>query len=102
MPSAAEALAWLERDAPSVAILDYSLKDGPCTALARTLRERGVPFIIYSGTTNLGTVTKNQQSGGGAWNTLGTWSFAAGWNKVQVSRWAADGYVVIADAIRVR
>ena len=45
---------------------------------------------------------KNQQTGGGVWNTLGTWSFPAGWNKVQLSRWAAQGYVVVADAIQVR
>ncbi len=35
-------------------------------------------------------------------DTLGTWSFSAGWNKVQLSRWTTAGSYVIADAIRVR
>jgi DNA-binding response OmpR family regulator len=48
LPSAAEALEWLRTNAPSFAIVDYTLKDGPCTALVRTLQERGVPFVIYS------------------------------------------------------
>jgi DNA-binding response OmpR family regulator len=47
--STAEALAWLGTNTPSVAIIDYSLKDGPCTVLVRILRERGIPFVIYSG-----------------------------------------------------
>jgi hypothetical protein len=66
-------------------------------------RSAAAPYIIKnaSGTT-LATVYKNQQTGGGAWNTLGSWSFPAGWNKVQVSRWATAGYVVVADAIQVR
>ncbi len=68
-----------------------------------TNRSSAAPFIITDASgTNLATVYKNQQTGGGAWQTLGTWSFPAGWNKVQVSRWAPEGYVVMADAIRVR
>ncbi len=48
-PSCAEALEWLGSNTPSVAILDYSLKDGPCTTLVHTLRGRGIPFVVYSG-----------------------------------------------------
>jgi DNA-binding response OmpR family regulator len=44
-----EALAWLADQTPDLAIVDYMLRDGPCTALTRTLRERGVPFVIFSG-----------------------------------------------------
>ncbi len=44
-----EALAWLAGDTPDLAIVDYMLRDGPCTALTRTLGERGVPFVIFSG-----------------------------------------------------
>src|ERR687893_2306217 len=44
-----EALAWLADDTPDLAIVDYMLRDGPCTALTRALRERGVPFVIFSG-----------------------------------------------------
>ncbi|HZI14723.1 MAG TPA: peptidoglycan DD-metalloendopeptidase family protein [Myxococcus sp.] len=70
---------------------------------AGTNRSPEAPFIIWNaGGTQLGTVKANQQLNGGKWNTLGTWSFTAGWNKVQLSRWAPEGYVVIADAIQVR
>jgi DNA-binding response OmpR family regulator len=44
-----EALAWLADQTPDLAIVDYMLRDGSCTALTRTLRERGVPFVIFSG-----------------------------------------------------
>ena len=47
--SSAEALEWLGSHTPTVAILDFSLRDGPCTTLARSLREQGLPFVIYSG-----------------------------------------------------
>ncbi|MDY7230285.1 N-acetylmuramoyl-L-alanine amidase [Hyalangium rubrum] len=68
-----------------------------------TNRSTATPFIVWDANGNkLGTVYKNQQTGGGAWQVLGTYSFPAGWNEVQVSRWAAAGSVVIADAIRVR
>ncbi len=49
VPSAAAAMEWLSAHTPSAAILDYSLKDGPCIRLARALRQRGIPFLIYSG-----------------------------------------------------
>ena len=45
----AAALAALETGTPDVAILDAVLSDGPCLELARALRDRGVPFMIYSG-----------------------------------------------------
>jgi hypothetical protein len=70
---------------------------------AGTNRSTATPFVIWdANNTKLGTVYKNQQTGGSAWQTLGTYSFPAGWNEVQVSRWAAAGSVVVADAIRVR
>ncbi len=47
--SCADALAWTEDSTPSIAVLDYKLKDGPCTTLVRVLAERGIPFVIYSG-----------------------------------------------------
>ena len=49
LSSAAAALDWLETHTPSVAILDYTLKDGPCPTLIRRLAERGIPFVVYSG-----------------------------------------------------
>lgn len=66
-------------------------------------RSPSAPFIAYNASgTKLGTVWKNQQTSGSQWVTLGTWNFSAGWNQVVLSRWTGSGYVVIADAIRVR
>jgi DNA-binding response OmpR family regulator len=45
----ADALSWTERNTPTVAILDYKLRDGTCTELARSLTARDVPVVIYSG-----------------------------------------------------
>ena len=44
-----KALAWLQRFTPSLAILDYALRDGSCMELMRELRRRRVPLLIYSG-----------------------------------------------------
>jgi len=66
-------------------------------------RSTTAPFIAFDANGNkLGTVYANQQTNGGKWNQLGTWSFSAGWNKIQLSRWTTSGYVVIADAVRIR
>ena len=68
-----------------------------------TDRSTTAPFIITNASgTRLATVNVNQQINGGRWNTLGSWSFPAGWNKVQLSRWTTAGYQVIADAVQVR
>ncbi len=68
-----------------------------------TDRSTTAPFVAYNAAgTEVGRVSVNQQLNGGQWNTLGTWSFQAGWNKVQLSRWTTAGSVVIADAVRVR
>jgi DNA-binding NtrC family response regulator len=47
--SCAGAEAWLETHTPRFAILDPRLEDGFCTGVARTLTERQVPFIVYTG-----------------------------------------------------
>jgi uncharacterized lipoprotein YddW (UPF0748 family) len=66
-------------------------------------RSDKAPYIVYDADgTKLATVYVNQQTNGGKWNQLGTWSFKKGWNRVQLSRWTTTGYVVIADAVRVR
>jgi hypothetical protein len=71
--------------------------------VAGTNRSAAAAFIVYNANgTQLGTVTKSQQAAGSQWNTLGTYAFTAGWNRVVLSRWQAPGSVVIADAIRVR
>jgi hypothetical protein len=71
--------------------------------VAGSNRSSAAGFIAYaSDGTEVGRATKNQQTAGGAWMNLGTYSFKAGWNRVVLSRWQAPGSVVIADAIRVR
>jgi DNA-binding response OmpR family regulator len=47
--SCSAALASLDRQAPDAAILDIELNDGPCVALARTLRDKGIPFLVLTG-----------------------------------------------------
>jgi DNA-binding NtrC family response regulator len=47
--SCADALAWAKNRTPDMALLDFILKDGPCTELVRTLLQRGVPVLVYSG-----------------------------------------------------
>jgi len=71
--------------------------------VAGSNRSATAPFVIInSNGVNLGTVNVNQQLNGGKWNTLGTYNFTAGWNKIQLSRWTTAGTVVVADAIQVR
>ncbi len=71
--------------------------------VAGTNRSAAATFIAYAASGNeVGRVTRNQQASGGQWNTLGTYAFSAGWNRIVLSRWQAPGAVVIADAIRVR
>jgi len=45
----ADAERWLKSGHPTAAVLDSALKDGPCETLARDLKARGVPVVIYSG-----------------------------------------------------
>lgn len=54
-------------------------------------------FVTHSGTST--TVNVNQQSGGGAWNSLGSFSFASG-DPVKLSFWTGTGSVVVADAVK--
>jgi N-acetyl-anhydromuramyl-L-alanine amidase AmpD len=71
--------------------------------VAGTNRSSTAPFIAYNASgAEVGRASANQQINGGQWVALGTYNFSAGWNKVQLSRWTTAGYVVIADAIRVR
>src|ERR1700674_3597162 len=43
------AMILVEHDGLSGAILDHSLGDGNSSLLCARLKERGIPFIIYSG-----------------------------------------------------
>jgi hypothetical protein len=66
-------------------------------------RSASAPFVAFNASgSKLGTKYVDQRTNGSRWVTLGTWNFSPGWNKVVLSRWAAEGSVVIADAVRVR
>ena len=87
---------WFYLDAPATRTIDAWWTSG-------TNRAPSAPYLVVtSAGQRLATVYVSQQEHGSRWNTLGTWFFPAGWNRVQLSRWTTPGYVVIADAIRVR
>ena len=44
-----EALAALEQERPTLAVVDVKLRDGFCTTLGHALRQRGVPVMVHSG-----------------------------------------------------
>jgi hypothetical protein len=60
-------------------------------------RSATAPYVLPDGT----VVSKNQQTSGGQWNTLGNVSLATGNRSTQLSCWTTAGYVVIADAIKL-
>lgn len=64
-------------------------------------RSTAAPYIIaYNG--GEANVKVNQQVNGGKWNGLGTYNFAAGTGgDIKLSCWAASGYIVAADAIKL-
>jgi len=54
-----EAAVLVEADDLSAAILDYRVGDGDSSLLCQRLRERGVPFLIYSGYTEFSEACKD-------------------------------------------
>jgi DNA-binding response OmpR family regulator len=44
----AGALKWLQAHTPNLVILDADLQSGSCVDLARLLRLRGVPFLVFT------------------------------------------------------
>ncbi|WP_457089698.1 response regulator [Microvirga sp. P5_D2] len=44
-----QALHWLENETPDIALLDFMIKDGTSLETARALKNRSIPFAIYSG-----------------------------------------------------
>jgi DNA-binding NtrC family response regulator len=44
-----EALTLVESDRPAAAVLDHALRDGNSSQLCARLKERGIPFVLYSG-----------------------------------------------------
>lgn len=63
-------------------------------------RSATAPYIITHTGGNT-TVSMNQQSGGGQWNLIGTYSFTAGTAvRAKLSCWTTTGYYVVADAVK--
>jgi hypothetical protein len=49
LDTCAGAVAQIELEQPSFAVLDPRVKDGYCYPVVHSLKKRHVPFIIYSG-----------------------------------------------------
>jgi hypothetical protein len=65
-------------------------------------RPSGVTFIGQNADeSEVGRSTVNQRMNGSRWNSLGTWNFDSGWNRVLLSRWTGEGSYAIADAVRL-
>ena len=95
-PASAPATFWFYLDAAGTKTIDGWWTTG-------TNRSTSATFVgLNASGAEVGRRAVSQQVDGSKWVALGTWQFSAGWNKVQLSRWAAEGSVVIADAIRVR
>jgi DNA-binding response OmpR family regulator len=45
----AAGIEWLGSNHADVAIMDMSLHDGDCDEVARRLVEKGIPFVVFSG-----------------------------------------------------
>ena len=52
----ASAVAFVEQDGLSAAVLDRALGDGDSSYVCGRLQERGIPFVIYSGFSETGGV----------------------------------------------
>ena len=66
-------------------------------------RSSRAPFVAFDADgREVGRTAVDQRRNGSRWNELGTWTFAAGWNKIILSRWLDEDSVVVADALRIR
>ena len=66
-------------------------------------RSSSTPFVVFNAQgQRIANVKVDQRTNGSKWNTIGTFAFTAGWNKVVLSRWAGTGAIVVADAVRIR
>ncbi len=61
-------------------------------------RSTTAPYIVSTDAGST-TVNKNQQTGGGAWQLLGSWNMS-GTKDVKLSCWTGTGFIVVADAIK--
>jgi N-acetyl-anhydromuramyl-L-alanine amidase AmpD len=70
---------------------------------AGTNRSTAAQFVAFNASgVEVGRTEVSQQSNGSQWVSLGSSSFSAGWNRVELRRRGSSGKVVIADAVRIR
>jgi N-acetyl-anhydromuramyl-L-alanine amidase AmpD len=70
---------------------------------AGTNRSSTAQFVAFNASgAEVGRTTVSQQSQGSQWVSLGSATFSAGWNRVELRRRGTSGKVVIADAVRIR
>jgi|GEM_PF-4096508 len=66
-------------------------------------RSSAAAYVAYNASgVEVGRATTDQKTAGGQWNALGSYPFTAGWNRITLSRWAASGDYVVADAVKIR
>lgn len=95
-PQAVSDAAWFKVAIPAAA--DYEVY---VWYPASTGYNSSTPFVVAASSGNQ-TVRVNQQTGGGAWVSLGIFNLNAGdYNAVGVSRWTSTSGYVIADAVRI-
>lgn len=95
-PQSVSDAAWFKFSIPAAAAYDVYV-----WYPASTGYNSSTPFIVATTTGNQ-TVRVNQQTGGGAWVSLGTFNLNAGdYNLVGVSRWTSTAGYVIADAVKI-
>ena len=49
----AEIVEWIAHDLPDAAVLDLQLLDGSCEGVVRQLRDRGVPIVAFTGSSDV-------------------------------------------------
>lgn len=95
-PQAVTDTAWFNATIPTAGKYDVFVWYPSNTAY-----NAATPFVIKT-TTGDQVVHVNQQTNGGKWVSLGTFSFNAGYAKVVgVSRWSSEAGYIIADAIKI-
>jgi DNA-binding response OmpR family regulator len=52
----ARAVQALGREVPDLAVLDLTLADGPCNALAGELRRQNIPFLVHTSWSRRGRI----------------------------------------------
>ena len=57
-----DALRGVEHPALSAAVLDYALGDGDSSGICERMKERKIPFIVYTGYDNLWCISRSRRA----------------------------------------